>query len=132
MFDSTNNISNTSVRLKPDVPKRSVVENKRAPKGAAVKEDAELLEVVQNNQSDKVAHLSGDKEVISREEDNEKSDETQTDVKTAERSLPFKRRYSIEDDRFVLRIYNKNGRLINKIPPGYLKIADSEKLDIVI
>ncbi len=132
MFDATNNISNTSVRLKPDAQQKFVVENKRASKEAAVKEGTEPLEVVQNNQSDKVAHLSGDKEVRSRQEDNEKPDETQTYEKTAERSLPFKRNYSIEDDRFVVKIYNKNGRLINKIPPGYLKMSDSEGLDIVI
>ncbi len=132
MFGAINNISNTSEGLKPDVKKTPVVEHKKASKGAAVKKDTELLDVVQKNQPDNVAHLSGDKKVKSRQEDNEKPDETQTYVKTAEKSLPFKRSYSIEDDGFVLRIYNKNGRLINKIPPGYLKIADSARLDIVI
>lgn len=45
---------------------------------------------------------------------------------------PSQRDYNVEDDTVVLKIYNKKGNLINKIPPGYVTLMDKDIVDIKI
>lgn len=123
MVDSINAANPVSSEVKPINNNVNISKNNNGlKKDVKIEEKTDLVDM---------AHPSERKDAV---------DKVQTDIKKTDRgvieeekddgSLSYTRNYSVEENEFILKVYDKQGKLVNKIPPGYLTLKDRDLLNL--
>ena len=122
MVDSIQTVTPVSLGIKPV--------SDPVPNTGSKKETELKVVVYQGNEPKSVAHLSD--EILSDPDTVKKSESKNTQLEETRPTNienggePYSRYYSVEDSEFVLKVYDNQGRLLNKIPPGYLTMEDRD------
>ncbi len=90
-----------------------------------------VLENVDGEKSGALAQLNSEI-IVNPEILNVASQKDFSDQDAVDQFSSNKRIYSLEGEGFVLKIYNKQGRLVNKIPPGYITLVDTGAVDVTV